>query len=154
MSSILDTHKDRLQKELGKQCTTHAESILEYPDWWGGLDTPEGHAFDFNVFEVDGALKAVVYLCDPVDPTGNTSTSYTHAFSLELDVPQFLVDQYQLRKSTGARKFKVRIFYNMFEDIEVEASNYDDARTKAFELGGTGITNTTYDFMEIDEVTS
>jgi hypothetical protein len=49
------------------------------------------------------------------------------------------------------KKYKVRIFYNMFEDIELEADNYDEARTKGFELSGTGTTHTSYDFMEVDE---
>ena len=150
MMIILEAHKERLQKELAEQCVNDTESILHDLDWWGGLDLPDGYAFDFNVYEVDDALKAVAYLCDQRDKLGIASSSY--AFSIELDVPQFLVDQYQLRKSTGARKFKVRIFYNMFEDIEVEARNESEARSKAFELGGTGITNTTYDFMEIEEI--
>lgn len=151
MMIILEAHKERLQKELAEQCVNDTESILHDLDWWGGLDLPEGYAFDFNVYEVDDALKAVAYLCDQRDKLGIASSSFE--FSIELDVPQFLVDQYQLRKSTGGKKFKVRIFYNMFEDVEVEARNESEARSKAFELGGTGTTNTTYDFMEIEEVT-
>lgn len=55
---------------------------------------------------------------------------------------------------SNLKKYKARIFYNMFEDIELEAENYDEARTKAFELAGDGTTHTSYDFMEIDEVQS
>ena len=152
MIDILNKYKDRLQKELAEQCVNDTESILHDLDWWGGLDLPEGYAFDFNVYEVDDALKAIAYICDERDDLGHPRSSFQ--YSIELDVLQFLIDQYQLRKSTGAKKFKVRIFYNMFEDIEVEADSYEDARTQAFDLGGTGKTQTTYDFMEIEEVTS
>lgn len=50
-------------------------------------------------------------------------------------------------------KYKARIFYNMYEDVELEADTYAQARDKAFELGGTGKTYTEFDFIQIDEVT-
>ena len=53
---------------------------------------------------------------------------------------------------SNLKKYKARIFYNMFEDVELEAENYDEARSKAFELGGTGTTHTSYDFMEVNKV--
>ena len=156
MIDILMNYKNRLQHELAVQCVNDTESILQNLDWWGGLDLPEGHAFDFNVYEVshtdvNGALKAVAYYCDEKDDLGLPRSSYAH--SIDLEVPQFLADQYQLRKSS-VKKFKARIFYNMYEDIELEANNYEEARSKAFELAGDGTTHTSYDFMEIDEVTS
>ena len=107
MIAILEQYKDRLQHELAVQCVNDTESILHDRDWWGGLDLPEGHAFDFNVYEVlhtdvNGALKAVAYYCDEKDDLGLPRSSYTH--SIDLEVPQFLVDQYQLRKATPERQ--------------------------------------------------
>ena len=102
MIDILNKYKERLQKELAEQCVNDTESILHDLDWWGGLDLPEGYAFDFNVYEVDDAIKAVAYLCDQRDKLGIASSSFE--FSIELDVPQFLMDQYQLRKSTPVKK--------------------------------------------------
>jgi hypothetical protein len=133
MMIILEAHKERLQKELAEQCVNDTESILHDLDWWGGLDLPEGYSFDFNVYEVshtdvNGALKAVAYLCDQRDKLGIASSSFE--FSIELDVPQFLVDQYQLRKSS-AEKIKVRVFFNSYMDIDVKAMNEDQAREKA-----------------------
>ena len=102
MIDILMNYKDRLQHELAVQCVNDTESILHDRDWWGGLDLPEGHAFDFNVYEVDDQLKAVAYYCDQRDDLGVASSSYAH--SIDLEVPQFLVDQYQLRKATPERQ--------------------------------------------------
>ena len=154
MIDILNQYRDRLQHELNQQCVNDTESILQDLDWWGGLVLPEGHSFDFNIYEVshtdvDGALKAVAYYFDQVDKLGVASSSY--AYSIDLEVPQFLVDQYHLRKGSK-KKYKARIFYNMFEDVEFEAENYEKAREKAFELGGTGTTHTHFDFLEVEEV--
>lgn len=103
MIDILNKYKDRLQKELAIQCVNDTETILHDLDWWGGLDLPEGYAFDFNVYEVDDALKAVAYICDEIDEIGRQPKS-SFQYSIELEVPQFLVDQYQLRKSTSEDK--------------------------------------------------
>jgi len=102
MITILEMYKDRLQKELAIQCVNDTETILHDLDWWGGLDLPEGYAFDFNVYEVDDKLKAVAYFCDQRDDLGVPSSSYSH--SIDLEVPQFLVDQYQLRKASSEDK--------------------------------------------------
>lgn len=102
MIDILNKYKDRLQKELAIQCVNDTESILHDLDWWGGLDLPEGYAFDFNVYEVDDALKAIAYICDEEDEIGQPKSSFQ--YSIELEVPQFLVDQYQLRKASSEDK--------------------------------------------------
>jgi hypothetical protein len=102
MIAILEQNRIRLQKALAEQCVNDTESILHDLDWWGGLDLPEGYAFDFNVYEVDDRLKAVAYFCDQRDDLGVPSSSYSH--SIDLEVPQFLVDQYQLRKLTSERE--------------------------------------------------
>lgn len=116
MIDILMNYKDRLQHELAVQCVNDTESILHDRDWWGGLDLPEGHAFDFNVYEVshtdvDGALKAVAYYCDEKDDLGLPRSSYAH--SIDLEVPQFLKDQYQLRKSSEKKTRKVITGYDL-----------------------------------------
>ena len=103
MIAILEQYKDRLQHELTVQCVNDTESILQNLDWWGGLDLPEGHAFDFNVYEVDDQLKAVAYYCDQKDVYFNLPSS-SYEYSIDLEVPQFLVDQYQLRKATPERQ--------------------------------------------------
>ena len=100
MIAILEQNKDRLQKALAEQCVNDTESILHDLDWWGGLDLPEGYAFDFNVYEVDDRLKAVAYLCDQKDVYFNLPAS-SYEYSIDLEVPQFLVDQYQLRKASS-----------------------------------------------------
>ena len=107
MIDILMNYKDRLQHELAVQCVNDTESILQDRDWWGGLDLPEGYSFDFNVYEVshtdvNSALKAVAYYCDEKDDLGLPRSSYAH--SIDLEVPQFLVDQYQLRNSKPERQ--------------------------------------------------
>lgn len=124
MSSILDTHKDHLQKELAEQCVSNTESILTDLDWWGGVDLPEG-SFDFNVYEVENGLKAVAYYCDQVDSMGIASSSYSD--SIDLDVPQFLVDQYHLRKSTPVKKTILAWSLNLrWSDGETESIDLPD----------------------------
>ena len=50
-------------------------------------------------------------------------------------------------------KYQIRIFYNHVEELEIEASNKDQARDKALELAGTGQTiMDEIDFVEIDEL--
>lgn len=107
MINILNKYKEHLQKELAIQCVNDTESILHDLDWWGGLDLPEGYAFDFNVYEVsdtdvNSSLKAVAYFCDQRDDQGIPSSSYSH--SIDLEVPQFLIDQYHLRKASREDK--------------------------------------------------
>ena len=48
-------------------------------------------------------------------------------------------------------KFKAKIFYNMVEEVEVEADNEDEAREKAFAMGGEGESQLFYDFIELEE---
>lgn len=51
-------------------------------------------------------------------------------------------------------KYKARIFYNVVEEIVLDADSYADAKEKAYLLGGTGKTITDeIDFTEIDEIT-
>jgi hypothetical protein len=49
------------------------------------------------------------------------------------------------------KKFKAKLYYNMVEEVELEAENEEDAREKAFGMGGEGKTHTFYDFMEVEE---
>ena len=48
-------------------------------------------------------------------------------------------------------KYKAKIFYNQVEEVELEADSYEEARTKAYDLGGTGKTTTHFDFIEVEE---
>jgi hypothetical protein len=47
-------------------------------------------------------------------------------------------------------KYKVKIFYNLVEELEVEAENREQAKEKAHMLSGEGKTNLFFDFIEID----
>jgi hypothetical protein len=48
-------------------------------------------------------------------------------------------------------KFKAKIFYNMVEEVEVEANNEKEAREKAYDMGGEGESHLFFDFIEIEE---
>lgn len=49
-------------------------------------------------------------------------------------------------------KYKIRIFYNVVEELILLADSEDDAREKALDFAGTGHTiMDEIDFMEIDE---
>ena len=96
MIAILEQNRIRLQKELAEQCVNDTESILHDLDWWGGLDLPEGYAFDFNVYEVDDQLKAVAYFCDQRDDLGVPSSSYSHSIDLDVQIEQLQVERDKL----------------------------------------------------------
>jgi hypothetical protein len=49
------------------------------------------------------------------------------------------------------KKYKAKLYYNMVEEVELEAENEEEAREKAFGMGGEGKTHTFYDFMEVEE---
>jgi len=50
-------------------------------------------------------------------------------------------------------KYKAKIFYNLVEEVELEADSYAEAREKVYMLGGTGKTiMDEIDFVEVDEV--
>ena len=50
-------------------------------------------------------------------------------------------------------KYKAKIFYNLVEEVELEADSYRDAQDKAREYAGTGKTiMDEIDFVEVDEV--
>jgi hypothetical protein len=156
MIAILEQNRIRLQKELAEQCVNDTESILHDLDWWGGLDLPEGYAFDFNVYETENGLKAVAYFCDERDDLGHPKSSY--AYSIDLEVPQFLVDQYQLRKGNQSKKFNTRVFFNANFELEVEADDWLSARDRARDIACDMTVeelmeklNLSYDFVEVFE---
>ena len=47
--------------------------------------------------------------------------------------------------------YKVKIFYNMVEELSIEANNEKEAKEKAYMLSGEGETNLFFDFIEIGE---
>jgi hypothetical protein len=49
------------------------------------------------------------------------------------------------------KKYKAKLYYNMVDEVELEAEDEEQAREKAFSMGGEGKTHTFYDFMEVEE---
>ena len=49
-------------------------------------------------------------------------------------------------------KFKAKIFYNMVEELDIEAETEKEARDKAYAMSGEGETSIHFDFIEIEEV--
>jgi hypothetical protein len=49
------------------------------------------------------------------------------------------------------KTYKAKIFYNMVEEVEVEAENEVEAKEKAYAMGGEGKTQTFFDFIEVTD---
>lgn len=47
-------------------------------------------------------------------------------------------------------KYKAKIFYNIVEEVEVEADNEAEAKEKAYAMSGEGETNIFFDFIEVN----